>query len=101
MSTKKKAKNTLTLNKKYDISGTNPQLSSRALAARFGCGKSQVTKILSKKESLVEVYVTLSGKRNVFEKKLEISVWVSLESSLRRRYDAANPGFVAVSCHVL
>ena len=59
MSTKKKARNTLTLKKKcelIDTAGKNPQLSSRALAARFGCGKTQVTKLLSKKESIVEQY---------------------------------------------
>ena len=58
MSTKK-ARNSLTLKKKcalIDVAKKNPQLSSRALAARFGCGKTQVTKILSNKESLVEQF---------------------------------------------
>ena len=58
MSTKK-ARNSLTLKKKcelIDVAKKNPKLSSRALAARFGCGKTQVTKILSNKESIVEQF---------------------------------------------
>ena len=58
MSTKK-ARNSLTLKKKcelIDFAKKNLKLSSRALAARFGCGKTQVTKILSNKESLVEQF---------------------------------------------
>ena len=63
-----KARSTLTLRKKcklIDIAKKNPQLSSRVLAARFGCGKTQFTcmrllaqknTILSKKESLLEQY---------------------------------------------
>ena len=58
MSTKKR-RNTLTLKKKcklIDIAGKNSQLSSKALTARFGCGKTQVSKILSKEDSLVEQF---------------------------------------------
>ena len=58
MSTKK-ARNTLTLKRKcelIDVAKKNPHLSSRALAEKFGCGKTQVTRILSKRESLVEQY---------------------------------------------
>ena len=46
MSTKKKTRNTLTLKKKcefIDFVSKNPQLSSRALAEKFGCRKTQVT----------------------------------------------------------
>ena len=59
MSTKKKTRNTLTLKKKCELiefASNNPQLSSRTLAEKFGCGKTQVIKILSKKESLVVQY---------------------------------------------
>ena len=58
MSTKK-TRNTLTPKKKCELiefANKNPQLSSRTLAEKFGCGKTQVTKILSKKESLVAQY---------------------------------------------
>ena len=34
----------------------NPYLGSRALAEKFGCGKTQVNKILSKRESIIEQY---------------------------------------------
>ena len=50
MSSKKKGRNALTLKEKcelIDIAKKNPHLSSRALAEKFGCGKTQVTKILS------------------------------------------------------
>ena len=59
MSTKKKARNMLTLKKKcelIDMAKKNPHLSSRALAEKFGCGKTQVNKILSKRESILEQY---------------------------------------------
>ena len=59
MSTKKKGRHALTLKEKcqlIDVAKKNPHLSSRALAEKFRCGKMQVTKILSKKESLVEQY---------------------------------------------
>ena len=56
-----KARNTLTLKRKcelIDVAKENPHLSSRALAEKFGCGKTQVTKILPKRESLVESNVS-------------------------------------------
>ena len=59
MSTKKKGRHALKLKEKcqlIDVAKKNPHLSSRALAKKFRCGKTQVTKILSKKESLVEQY---------------------------------------------
>ena len=59
MSTKKKARNSLTLQKKcelIELAKRTPQIGSRALAEKFGCGKTQVTTILAKRESLVEQY---------------------------------------------
>ena len=47
MSTKKR--NTVTLKKKcelIDVAKKNPHLGSRALAEKFGCGKTQVNTIL-------------------------------------------------------
>ena len=34
----------------------NPQLGSRVLAEKFGCGKTQMNKILSERESIIEQY---------------------------------------------
>ena len=51
----KKTKNTLTLKRKcelIDLANKNPALSSRSLAEKFGCGKTQINRILSNKESL-------------------------------------------------
>ena len=89
MSTKK-ARNTLTLKKKcelIDIARKNPQLSSRALAARFGCGKSQVTKILSKKESLVEQYESNVSKDCVLlSKRSRTCEFAEINESLYKWY---------------
>ena len=46
----KKARNILTLKRKCELI----DVASRALAEKFGCGKTKITKILSKRESLVE-----------------------------------------------
>ena len=59
MSTKKKARKTLTLKQKcelIDVAKKNPHLGSSALAEKFGCGKMQVNTILSKRESIIEQY---------------------------------------------
>ena len=39
-----------------DVDEKNTHFGSRALAERFGCGKMQVNKILSKRESIIEQY---------------------------------------------
>ncbi len=59
MSAKKFSRNALCLKKKcelIDVAKKNPQLSSRTLAERFGCGKTQVNTMLANKESIVEQY---------------------------------------------
>ena len=55
----KAPKHTLSLKEKYDVidaSNKNPGMESRALAAMFSCGKTQITSILNNKESIVELY---------------------------------------------
>ena len=55
MSTKKR--NTVTLKKNcelIDVAKKNPHQGSRTLAEKFGCGKTQVNTILSKRESILE-----------------------------------------------
>ena len=49
MSSKAKARNALTLKKKrelIDFANKNPRLGSRALVEKFGCGKTQVNRII-------------------------------------------------------
>ena len=55
----KAPRHTLSLKEKYDVidtSNKNPGMGSRALAAMFFCGKSQIQAILNNKESIVELY---------------------------------------------
>ena len=45
--------------KAYDVIETskkNPGMAARALAAKFGCGRSQINSILKNKESIIELY---------------------------------------------
>ena len=49
----------LSLKEKYDVIETskkNPGMAARALAAKFGCGRSQINSILKNKESIIELY---------------------------------------------
>ena len=55
----KAPRHTLSLKEKYDAidtSNKNPGMGSRALAAMFSCGKTQITSILNNKESIAELY---------------------------------------------
>ena len=92
MSTKKKALNSLTLKKceLINIAKKKPQLSSRALAARFGCGKTQVTKILSNKESLVEQFESNVSKDCILmSKRFQPCEFSEINESLYKWYSLA------------
>ena len=55
----KKTRNALSLKNKYkliEMSRKNPHLTSRILAEKFECGKTQVNTILAKQESISEQY---------------------------------------------
>ena len=57
MSSGKRTRNALSLKKRYELiemSRKNPHLTSRILAAKFECGKTQVNTILAKQESIRE-----------------------------------------------
>ena len=60
MSTKKyTARNALTLKKKCELideAKKKPKIGSRALAEKFGCGKTQVNKILANQETILQQY---------------------------------------------
>ncbi len=55
MSSTKKARNALSLKKKYDLiemRKKNPHITSRILADKFNCGKTQVNTILAHQDNI-------------------------------------------------
>ena len=93
MFTKKNTWKSLTLKKKcelIDVAKNNLQLSSRALAVRFGCGKIQVTKVLSYKESLVEQFeLNVSKDCTLMSKRSRPCQFSEINESLYKWYSLA------------
>ena len=68
----KAPRHTLSLKEKYDVidtSNKNPGMGSRALAAMFSCGKSQIQAILNNKESIVELYESNMSSTSMLTRK--------------------------------
>ena len=62
----------LSLKEKYDVIETskkNPGMAVRALAAKFGCGRSQINSILENKESIIELYESNRSSTSVLSRK--------------------------------
>ncbi len=90
MSAKKSSRNALSLKKKYeliDVAKKNPQLSSRTLAERFGCSKTQVDTILANKESIVEQYK--SNDCILLRKRSRCCEFADINESLHKWYSIA------------
>ena len=89
----KKTKNTLTLKRKcelIDLANKNPALGSRALAEKFGCGKTQVNRILSNKESLLEQFESnVSSDCVLLRKSSRSSEFSEVNESLYKCYSLA------------
>lgn len=65
-------KSSLSLKEKYDVIETskkNPGLAARALAAKFGCDRSQINSILRNKESIIELYESNMSSTSVLSRK--------------------------------
>lgn len=65
-------RHTLSLKEKYnviDASNKNPGMGSRALAAKFSCGKTQIQAILNNKESIVELYESNMSSTSMLTRK--------------------------------
>ena len=93
MSSKKKARNTLSLKTKcelIDFAKKNPHLSSRTLAEKFGCGKTQVNKILTNKESLLEQFESnVSSDCVLLRKRSRSCEFSEINESLYKWYSLA------------
>ena len=62
----------LSLKEKYDVIETskkNPGMAVRALAAKFGCGRSQINSVLKNKESIIELYESNMSSTSVLSRK--------------------------------
>lgn len=93
MSSKKKTRNALALKTKcelIDFAKKNPHLSSRTLAEKFGCGKTQVNKILSNKESLLEQFESnVSSDCVLLRKRSRSCEFSEINESLYKWYSLA------------
>jgi hypothetical protein len=73
-----------------DVAKKNPQLGSRALAEKFGCGKTQVNKILSKRERILEQYeANVSSDCVLLGKRTRPCEFAEINESLYKWYSLA------------
>ena len=72
MSSKQATRHALSLKEKYEVINTankNPGLTSRALATKFSCSKTQINTVLKNKDSIVEMYEANMSSTSVLSRK--------------------------------
>ena len=89
----KSARNTLSLKQKYEVISMvtkNPGLSSRVLAERFKCGKTQISTILKNKETILELYESnMSSTARLSRKRCRESDFAPINEALYSWYTLA------------
>ena len=88
-----KTRNALALKKKIElieVAKKNPKLGSRALAEKFGCSKTQVNSIISKRESILEQYESnVSNSSVLYSKTARPCEFAEVNESLYKWYSLA------------